>query len=357
VLSTRRRLAVALLTFAAVAGIGMTVVEVNLNHSSEARAVTTAAPRSSLDGFHHTENAQRADELVRSFFTAVNKQDYAAFDTILARNFQSYAKDGVRSRTALKKYYQDQHASFSDLHFAVHENVGVLVDGDLVAFRTIMTGTHTGDYAGVAATGKAIQTSASHFFRIRGGQLVEHWQVVDTYRILAQIGRIPGVAGLVQQQLGVPPSPDGVFVEKPGTEFGATRTGRRGTTEESRAVGQRLYSGVIDTGNPADVDALAKDYIQNTGWTPNGREAFGKAWATSRAGMPGGKAVQTLTVAENDRVATISVWDGTMKATGVPVDFTSADFLRIEDGVAAEHWDTVDYVSLYKAFGLLPRDV
>jgi len=26
------------------------------------------------------------------------------------------------------------------------------------------------------------------------------------------------------------------------------------------------------------------------------------------------------------------------------VDFTSADFLRIEDGVAAEHWDTVDYV-------------
>jgi predicted ester cyclase len=357
VLSTKRRLAAALLAFAAAAGIGTTAIVANNHHASEARASTIVAPHSSLDGFHHTENAQKADELVRSFVTAIDTQDYAGLDNILARNFESYDKDGVRSRTALKKYYQDLHASFSDLHFGVHENVGVLVDGDLVAFRTTMTGTHTGDYAGVSATGKPIQTSVSHFFRVRDGRLVEHWQVVDTYRILAQIGRIPGVAGMVQQQLGVPPAPDGVFVEKPGTEFGATRTGRLGTTEESRAVGQRLFDGVISTGNPADVDALATDYIQNTGWTPDGREAFGKAWAASRAGMPGGKAVQTLTVAENDRVATISVWDGTMKATGAPVDFTSADFLRIEAGVAAEHWDTVDYVSLYKSFGLLPQDL
>ena len=70
--------------------------------------------------------------------------------------------------------------------------------------------------------------------------------------------------------------------------------------------------------------------------------------------MPDGLAVQTLIVAENDRVASISNWDGTVTNSGNTVDFQSADFLRIEDGVAAEHWDTVDYVSLYKAFGLLP---
>jgi len=40
-----------------------------------------------------------------------------------------------------------------ELRFEVHENVGVLVEGDLVALRTIITGTHTGDYAGVAPTG------------------------------------------------------------------------------------------------------------------------------------------------------------------------------------------------------------
>ncbi|MER5918104.1 ester cyclase [Streptomyces sp. NPDC001982] len=128
----------------------------------------------SLDGFHATPTAQRADELVRSFVTAVNAQDYAAFDDVLARGFLSYSVDGVRSRTATKKYYAALHASFSHLHFEVHENVGVLVENDLIALRTIVTGNHTGEYAGVAATSKPIQTSVSHIFRFRDDRLVEH---------------------------------------------------------------------------------------------------------------------------------------------------------------------------------------
>lgn len=51
------------------------------------------------------------------------------------------------------------------------------------------------------------------------------------------------------------------------------------------------------------------------------------------------------------------MWDGTIIQSGRAVDFMSADFFRIEDGVAAEHWDTVDYVRLYQSFGLLPDDV
>ncbi|MEW1550934.1 ester cyclase [Streptomyces tsukubensis] len=321
------------------------------------RTMSTTTPLTSLDGFHATPTAQRADELARSFVAAVNAQDHTAFDTLLSRTFLSYDIGGVRSRTAMKKYYAGLHASFSGLRFEVHENVGVLVENDLIALRTIVTGTHTGDYAGVPATGKAIQTSVSHVFRFRDDRLVEHWQVMDTYRILAGIGRVPGVAAQFQQLLGVPQSPDGVFVEKPGTAFDAPRSGRTVTGDESRAVGRRLYDGAITTGVAEDVDALAEEYIQNTGWTPDGRSYFGNAWAIGRGAMPDGLAVQTHVVAENDRVASISLWDGTIAAAGTPVDFASADFLRIEDGVAAEHWDTVDYVRLYQSFGLLPEDV
>ncbi len=71
---------------------------------------------------------------------------------------------------------------------------------------------------------------------------------------------------------------------------------------------------------------------------------FSHALAIGRGAMPDGLAVQTHVVAENDRVASISLWDGTITRSGSAVDFTSADFLCIEDGVAAEHWDTVDYV-------------
>jgi predicted SnoaL-like aldol condensation-catalyzing enzyme len=192
---------------------------------------------------------------------------------------------------------------------------------------------------------------------VRDDRLVEHWQVLDTYRILVKIGAIPGVGATFQQMLGVPEAPEGIFQERLGTEFDAPRAGRGATPEESRAVGRRLYDGAITTGVAADVDALAEDYIQNTGWTPDGRSYFGNGWAIGRGAMPDGLAIQTHVVAENDRVASLSVWDGTITASGRAVDFASADFLRIENGVAAEHWDTVDYVRLYQAFGLLPQSL
>jgi len=174
--------------------------------------------------------------------------------------------------------------------------------------------------------------------------------------MLVKMGAIPGVGSTFQQLLGVPVAEDGIFTERLGTPFDAPRTGRTPSREESRAVVRRLYDGAIATGIATDVDALAETYLQNTGWTPDGSEVFGRAWAIGRGAMPDGLAVQTHVVAEKDRVASISLWDGTITQTGSPVDFTSADFLRIEDGVAAEHWDTVDYVRLYQSFGLLPPD-
>jgi predicted ester cyclase len=274
---------------------------------------------------------------------------------VLARAFLSYDATGTRTRTALKRQQAQLRGSFSDLRFDVHENIGVLVENDLVALRTIITGIHTGDYGGVAATGKAIQTSASHFFRLRDERIVEHWSVMDTYRILVAIGAIPGVASVFQQMLGVPESPAGIFQERLGTPFG-TRGGRRISREESRAVSRRFYDGVITTGRAQDVDAVAETYIQNTGWTPDGQSWFANAWAVGRGAMPDGLAVQSHVVAENDRVASITVWDGTSAQSGHPVDFISVDFFRVEDGSAVEHWDTVDYVRLYQSFGLLPDD-
>jgi predicted ester cyclase len=318
--------------------------------------MTTATGATSLNGFHATQTAQRADQLVRALFDAVNADDPAGVDAVLARSFLSYDVHGTRSRTGLHRYYAGLRRSFPDLRLEVHENIGVLVEGDLVALRTVITGTHKGEYAGVAPTGASIQTSASHFFRVRDDRLVEHWQVVDTYRILAAIGAIPKAANAFQQILGVGESPGGLFPEKPGTAFGAPE-GRAVTREESRAVVRRLYDGVISTGRAEDAGMVAEDYIQNSGWTPDGRAAFASALVISRGAMPDGRALQTHMVAENNRVASRSVWDGTLTGSGQPVDFTTLDFFRIEDGLIAEHWESVDWVRAYQDFGLLSSDV
>jgi len=114
---------------------------------------------------------------------------------------------------------------------------------------------------------------------------------------------------------------------------------------------------VIATGRAEDAGMVADDYIQNSGWTPDGRDGFASALMINRAAMPDGGAFQTHMVAESNRVASQSVWDGTLAQSGRPADFTTLDFFRIEDGVVAEHWESVDWVGAYQSFGLLSDEV
>ena len=120
---------------------------------------------------------------------------------------------------------------------------------------------------------------------------------------------------------------------------------------------RRLYDGIIATGRSEDVDMLAEGYVQNSGWTPDGRDAAASALGISRGAMPDGGAWQTYMVAENNRVASRSVWDGTITQTGRAADFLTTDFFRIEDGLIAEHWESVDWVGAYQSFGLLSDQV
>jgi predicted SnoaL-like aldol condensation-catalyzing enzyme len=51
------------------------------------------------------------------------------------------------------------------------------------------------------------------------------------------------------------------------------------------------------------------------------------------------------------------VWDGTISQSDRQADFTSLDFFRIEEGLIAEHWETVDWIRVYQSFGLLSDEV
>ena len=313
--------------------------------ATETTAETTDEPRrTSLDGFHRTAAAERRDRVVRRFFDAVNDADADAFRRVVDRGFLSYSRAGTRTATVALAYYATLRQGVPDLRYTVHENVGVLVEGDLVSVRTLLTGTHRGLLAGVEATGASLQTSVSHFFRIGADDRVrEHWYVIDASRVFTSIGLLPGVAD----------TPDGLRPEKPGTPFGQQRTGWPVSTELSRALAVRIFDGTINTGRPEDAGPIAEGYLQNSGWTPDGRSFFVDGWTAGRATMPDGRATVVLSVAEQDRSASFVVWDGT-GPTGVAADFITADFLRSEDGEIAEHWDTVDWVSLSQVWGMAP---
>lgn len=72
-----------------------------------------------------------------------------------------------------------------------HEFDDIVAHGDRVAVRLRVTGTHTGEFMGVRASGQDIEVEGSAFFRIEGDRIAEFWGLIDQMGLMQQIGALP----------------------------------------------------------------------------------------------------------------------------------------------------------------------
>jgi len=86
---------------------------------------------------------------------------------------------------ALKQIWAMLLRIYPDIHLMVEDLIG---EGDKVVGRTTVTGTHRGEFMGVAPTGKSVTYNEMFIFRIADGRVVETWGVVDVYAQMKQIG-------------------------------------------------------------------------------------------------------------------------------------------------------------------------
>jgi steroid delta-isomerase-like uncharacterized protein len=75
-------------------------------------------------------------------------------------------------------------AAALDLRIVIEDAVE---NGDRVAVRASITGTHIGDFAGVPATGRAFTTTMISIERIVDGRIVERWENVDNLAVMQQL--------------------------------------------------------------------------------------------------------------------------------------------------------------------------
>jgi predicted ester cyclase len=88
--------------------------------------------------------------------------------------------------------------AFAELHYDIHHAV---VEGDLVAVNSTMSGRHvapfvTYDAAGEVdtvfpPTGKTFAITQSHWFRVEDGRVLEHWANRDDLTQARQLGWVP----------------------------------------------------------------------------------------------------------------------------------------------------------------------
>lgn len=95
---------------------------------------------------------------------------------------------GNRGPESMRGLITMLRTAFPDLRFTIEE---LIAEGDTVAGRLTMNGTHTGPLMGMPPTGRAVRQAHMHFVRFRDGKAIEHWGVRDDMGMMRQMGLMP----------------------------------------------------------------------------------------------------------------------------------------------------------------------
>ena len=80
------------------------------------------------------------------------------------------------------------HSAFPDLRVTIEDQVA---EGDKVATRWTVRGTHRGEMMRAAPTGNQVTFTGTQIDYVSGGKMVESWSTWDTLGMLRQIGAVP----------------------------------------------------------------------------------------------------------------------------------------------------------------------
>jgi steroid delta-isomerase-like uncharacterized protein len=94
----------------------------------------------------------------------------------------------LRGQAGFKQFLTGFHAAFPDADTTIED---VIAEGDKVAIRWTLRGTHQGELLGIPATGKPVTVPGITIYRIVGGKIVEERGEEDGLGLLQQLGVVP----------------------------------------------------------------------------------------------------------------------------------------------------------------------
>lgn len=109
--------------------------------------------------------------LVRRYVELWNTGNLALADEVLAADFVDHAHtEFTPGPSSVKQAVKDFRTGFPDAQVTIEH---ILCEGDMVAFRSVIRGTHQQPFAGFYPTGKEVVFRGTDFIRIANGKLVE----------------------------------------------------------------------------------------------------------------------------------------------------------------------------------------
>ena len=84
-----------------------------------------------------------------------------------------------------RAFYEGMQASFPGSQIIIHD---LVAEEDRVAVRFHFAGEHSGDFMGLAPTGRSVVMNALTIMRFAEGRVVERWTTADLMGLMSQIG-------------------------------------------------------------------------------------------------------------------------------------------------------------------------
>ena len=122
----------------------------------------------------------RRDEAWRKLDAAALAADHAPDGDVI-----SPTGGVLEGREEIERIYSLWFRAFPD--FAM-ERSDLLIDGDRAVLLATITGTHSGDFFGLAASGRRVQVFTALIYTLADGLIVHERRVLDFTGVLVQVG-------------------------------------------------------------------------------------------------------------------------------------------------------------------------
>jgi len=118
---------------------------------------------------------------------AINAGDLDALDEVMSPDVVDHdpAPDQPAGTQGFKEFFTTMRTAFPDLHVDVEH---LVADDENVAFAYRITGTHQGEFQGIAPTGQRVDARGVQISRFVDGRITERWGSSDEAGIIKQLG-------------------------------------------------------------------------------------------------------------------------------------------------------------------------
>ncbi len=125
-------------------------------------------------------------KLAQSFHFAFDSGDKAGFNAICSPKLVA-TMPGAPGPLSLEAFWAAGSGFVAAFSEAKHTMVSQVAEGDMVATRLVWRGVHSGDFAGIPATGRAVSIEAISVDRIESGKIVSHDAFFDLAAFMGQL--------------------------------------------------------------------------------------------------------------------------------------------------------------------------